>query len=1012
MSASGALGAALDFNRDIRPILSEHCFSCHGFDEPARKAKLRLDTREGATSVAKSGAVAVVPGRPDKSEFVNRITTQDEDDLMPPVKHGKPLTLAQITLLQQWIKEGAPYARHWAFEPPQRSSPPQGRRAEWIRNPVDAFVLQHLEAENISPTTEAGKATLLRRVTLDLTGVPPTVSELDAFLQDPSPNAYERAVDHLFKSPRYGERMAVDWLDAARYADTNGYFGDKTRSAWPWRQWVIEAFNRNMPFDQFTIEQLAGDLLPDATRDQLVATGFHRNSMANNESGIIDEEYRVETIVDRLDVTASSWMGLTVGCAQCHDHKFDPISQKEFYQLFAFFNSTPEKGLVTQDTPPPVIEVPSPAQAARLERLKQELAKAEARYAPMAAALKKEMDLWEATAEQELAHPIHEQPLARWAFEKTAGGGAFHEAGQGTLLHDNGILGSGAVFDGTKHVEGPADLPLESDHPWSVALWLKSTGSLSGILSKIEPQGNRRGFEMIWQKGKVQINLVNRWGVNAIEVMTREPLKGKAWWHLIVNYDGSGKAEGVQLLADGEEVELQVNRDTLHGSIANAQPLLLGRRDSGLGFYGMLDELWILNRCVTKQEARQWFWSERLRGLIAKPVKQRPAGDVKLLVDYYIKNHGTPETRAAYQTVQQAREAEDKLRSNVPTALVMRDLPKPRPTHVLMRGVYDQPGAPVTPNVPSAFGAFPADAPRNRLGLARWLVSADNPLTARVIVNRLWQQCFGEGIVRTVNDFGSQGEPPTHPALLDWLALEFMNSGWDVKGLLCQIVTSATYRQSSQATSDLLQRDPENRLLARGPRFRMSAEMLRDQALAVSGLLENEIGGPSVKPFQPPGLWEAVSYNGDESYVADQGPGLWRRSLYTFWKRQAPPPATLAFDGPTREKCTIRRARTNTPLQALVLLNDETYLAAAAALAGDLLGNPATDSQRLIHLFRRVTSRSPEKDEIEALRTLLEKQRYRFASEPLPLHTTDRESAAWTVVAHTLLNLDEAITRR
>lgn len=1019
LGLSCGLSAGLDFNNDIRPILSEHCYSCHGFDENGRKSGLRLDTREGALSAAKSGIVAIIPGQAHDSELVKRLLTADPDDLMPPVKHGKPLTPRQITLLQEWITAGAPYARHWAFEPPQKHPAPQVQDTRWIRNPVDAFVLHPLEKQNLTPSPEADKASLLRRVTLDLTGLPPSVTELETFLSDPSPDAYERAVGRLLDSPHFGERMAVDWLDAARYADTNGYFGDKTRSAWPWRQWVIQAFNRNMPFDQFTIEQLAGDLLPRPSRDQLIATGFHRNSMANNESGIIDEEYRVETIVDRLDVTSTTWMGLTVGCAQCHDHKFDPISQKDYFQLFAFFNNTPEKGTIREDTPPPVIEVPAPAQTAELQRLQKATANAEARFAPLSAPLKKALAEWEQTAAQELAHPIQDKPLARWAFDEKPADSSFRESGPGTLLYESGVLGSGALFDGTRHLEGPADLPIESDRPWSIALWIKSTGSLSGILSKIEPEGHRRGFEMLWQKGRVNIHLVNRWGASAIEVATRDPLSRNQWQHLIINYDGSGKAAGVQLLADGVEVPLQIHRDNLSGSIGNDLPLLLGRRDSGLGFYGHLDEFQMLPRLVSLAEARRWFWSERLTGILAAPDKKRSPADKTLVEDYYISQHAASEMRQAHQQVRLAREAQANLRASIPTALVMQELPTPRETFVLMRGVYDQPGAMVLPDVPSAFGTFPEDAPRNRLGLARWLVSSENPLTARVIVNRLWQQCFGDGLVRTVEDFGSQGEPPTHPALLDWLSVTFMESGWDVKALLRYIVTSATYRQTSRATPSLLQRDPENRLLARGPRFRMSAEMLRDQALAVSGLLVNELGGPSVKPFQPPGLWEAVSYNAEESYTVDGGAGQWRRSLYTFWKRQAPPPGTLAFDGPTREKCSIRRARTNTPLQALVLLNDETYLKAAAALAKITSSQPGDDDQRLDHLFRCVTSRRPGMDEITALKTLLEKQRHRFAIEPAAakeLLSGDEEAsaelAAWTVVAHTLLNLDEAITRR
>jgi hypothetical protein len=1011
--------AAVDFNREIRPILSEHCFSCHGFDEQNRKAGLRLDTREGATAAAESGAAAVVPGDVAKSELLARISAKNADDLMPPVKHEKPLSERQKGLLRQWVSEGAPYARHWSFEPPRRAMPPRSPWPGQTRNEIDEFVHERLAAEQLTPAAEADRATLLRRVTLDLTGLPPTLAELDAFLADGSPSAYERVVERLLQSPAYGERMAVEWLDAARYADTNGYFGDKTRSAWPWRQWVIEAFNRNLPFDQFTVEQLAGDLLPKPTRDQLVATGFHRNSMANNESGIIDEEYRVEAVVDRIDTTATTWLGLTVGCAQCHDHKFDPISQKEYYQLFAFFNNTPEKGLIKDETPPPVIEVPSAAQTDAMTRARQGLAEAERALAPRRAGLQRQIGEWEKAAAEELADPIGDHSLARWSFDDRESNASFREVGQGTLEYQKGILALGAKFDATKHLEGPRNLPLAHDQPWTVGVWTRTTGSLAGLFSKCDEDDKKRGVEVIWQKGRILIHLTHRWGADAIEVSSKEPVKGKSWIHLVLSYDGSGKAAGVRLFANGEAVPLQVNRDTLSGSILNNQAFLLGRRDAGLGYYGEMDEFRVIGRSVSTEEVKRWFWTERLRGIMATPAKGRAVADAKVVADYFVARHAPAEVRALYEAVDTAKEKMAELRATIPTALVMEDQEKPRATHVLMRGVYDQAGEKVEAEVPAALGAMAAGLPKNRLGLARWLVAPDNPLTARVTVNRLWQQCFGEGLVRTPNDFGAQGELPTHSELLDWLAVEFVDHGWDTKALLRRIVTSATYRQSSRATLALLERDPDNRLLARGPRFRMPAEMLRDQALAASGLLVRQLGGPSVKPFQPPGLWEAVSYNGDETYVPDRGEGLWRRSLYTFWKRQAPPPATLAFDGPTREKCTIRRPRTNTPLQALVLLNDETYMAASVALAAGVMAGNVEKTSRVEALFRLVTGRTPEAEEMAMLEKLLDQQLYRFADDEQAARQVAQstssdatERAALTVVAHTLLNLDEAISRR
>jgi hypothetical protein len=589
-----------------------------------------------------------------------------------------------------------------------------------------------------------------------------------------------------------------------------------------------------------------------------------------------------------------------------------------------------------------------------------------------------------------------------------------------TLVFEPGLRGQAVKFDATQHVE--TEVPdFDPDLPWSIGLWVKADGSLSCPLSVIEPEGNRRGIELIWQKGRVQVNLVHRWGVSAIEVSTVESLSAKNWHQIVISYDGERQARGLRVFLDGRAATLEIRRNTLNGTLANHEPLRIGRRDSGLGFYGLIDEARVIQFALDEKTVQDWFWGERLRGIVETPASKRSAIDAETLLDYFQERFADPATRQARARVKQTIQAEKALRESIPTTLVMQEMAQPRTAHVLTRGQYDHPADAVQPGVPAALSAWPVNAPTNRLGFAQWLVSPDNPLTARVAVNRLWQQCFGEGLVLTVNDFGSQGEAPTHPELLDWLALRFMLSGWDVKALLKLIVMSETYRQSSQFTA----RDPSNRLLARGPSFRLSAEMVRDQALAVSGLLVPEIGGPSVRPYQPPGLWEAVSYNGEETYTADSGEGLWRRSLYSFWKRQSPPPALLTFDSPTREKCTVRRARTNTPLQALVLLNDETYVEAARALAAWTLAQKGEDISRLALAFRRVTSRIPAADEIATLMKLLHSQRTRFAAhrdEAAKLiaigaskhgHELDPvELAAWTVVLHTLFNLDETITRR
>ena len=1024
--------APIDFNRQIRPILSDNCFQCHGPDEGSREANLRFDLREAALQPAKSGGVAIVPGDPARSELILRVT--DEHEAMPPAETGKKLKPAEVALLRQWIAEGAPYAPHWAFVPPVATLPPAPARGAWGRNEIDRFVLARLEQEKLRPAAEADKATLLRRVSFDLTGLPPAVEALDAFLADPRPDAYERVVERLLASPHFGERMATDWLDAARYADSNGFFRDNTRQIWPWRDWVIQAFNRNQPFDQFTIEQLAGDLLPNPTPAQRIATGFNRNHMVTGETGVIDEEYRFEYVADRLETTSTVWLGLTVACARCHDHKYDPISQRDYYQLFAFFNSGVEKGTIAPDDPPPVMDVTSPEQKLELDRLSAARRVAEESFAQRANPLQPRMVAWEASAAVEL-QPPRQGVIAQVDFEpegaKEPGSG--HPAGpraaeKGAVYFQPGLVGQSAMFDGMQHLELPADTPIVADRPWTVGLWVKPSTSLVGVMSKIEPTGDRRGFELIWAKGQLQINLVDRWVVSAIELTTRDPIKRIDWNHVVISYDGSRRAAGVKVYADGLEVPLIVVRDSLQGPITNREPLRIGRRDSGLGYYGQLDEFRLLDRAVTATEARSWYWSDRLQGILALDTTKRDARQKKLLLDYFVERHADDATRAAHRVAAARREDEDAYRARLPKTLVMQEVASPKPTHLLKRGQYDAPGELVQADVPGALSPWPAEAPRNRLGLAQWLVSPAHPLTARVAVNRLWLQCFGEGIVPTLNDFGLQGELPSHPELLDWLAVRFASDGWNVKEMLRLLVTSATYRQSSVPSRELLERDPNNRLLARGPRFRLPAEMIRDQALAVSELLVPTMGGPPVKPYQPPGLWEAVSYNGELSYETDRGDGLWRRTVYTHWKRTSPPPGVLVLDGPTRETCVVRRPRTNTPLQSLLLLNDETYVEAARVLAATTLasgrGGSAPDATARA-MFRRVTARSPEAAETAALRDLYAKQKARFAADrdaarkligvgmsPRGRELDPVELATWTVVGQALLNLDEVVMRR
>lgn len=1011
------------FNRDVRPILAEHCLQCHGFDAHARQSGLRLDDREKAVLPADSGAIALVPHKPEHSELIRRITANHADVLMPPPDFKKPLTASQIETLRQWIAEGAAFQRHWAFEPVTKPDVP---KHDDVSHPIDAFVAAKLENHDMTFSKEDSREALLRRVSFDLTGLPPSLEDLHRVDE-----SYEQAVDRLLASPHFGERMAVDWLDAARYADTNGYFSDKPRQMWLWRNWVIDAFNRNMPFDQFTIEQLAGDLLPDATVPQRIATGFNRNHVANNETGIIDEEFRTEYIVDRVDTTMTTLMGLTVGCAQCHDHKYDPISQREFYQLFAFFNNVPETGLIVTDNPPPLIKVTTPEQDQRLLDLARATASASQTFEPIRTKLTTEITAWEADALQTLPVPPQDSLVYHEAFDGKLDQGT-EEVGT-NLKFQNGIRHQAAKFDATQHAERTI-AEFNPDAPWTIGFWVLPDGSLSCPLSKIEPDGERRGLEFLWQKGRLTVNLVSRWGLNAIEVSTTSPASSGSWHQFVVCYDGSRNANGVRIFVDGTPAETQIQRDSLSDSIHNELPLLIGRRDSGLGYYGQLDELRILQRAFNNQEIADWFQAERIRGVVESPASSRGWRETDALLDYYIEHFADEAAIEARKTLQAAQREEEAFRESIPTTLVMEEMPQPRTTHVLLRGIYNQPGDVVNADVPAAISAWPENAPRNRLGFAHWLMANENPLTARVAVNRLWMQCFGEGLVRTPNDFGTQGESPTHPDLLDWLAATYREIDWDTKAMLRLIVTSRTYRQESVfrvsdqesgeggETSIV---DPQNRLLSRGPAFRMPAEMIRDQALAVSGLLRRQIGGPSVKPYQPEGLWEEVSYNAEDTYIEDTGDGLWRRSLYTYLKRQMPPPSFLAFDGTTREKCAVQRARTNTPLQSLILLNDPTYIEAARSLAALVLQTNPDDDAGLHQLFRRVLSRVPHDDEVVHLQKLLQRQRVRFQADvamanallnvgasETPEGIDSVELGAWTIVAHTILNLDEAMTRR
>jgi hypothetical protein len=1025
--AAEALPAVVEFNRDVRPILSDACYACHGPDARKRKADLRLDTEQGAFADLSDGGKAFVPGSLAKSVAWQRISSANGKHHMPPMKATRQLSVREKAVLKRWIEQGARWQKHWAFLVPKRSSLPAVTDRRWPRNALDTFVLARLEREGLRPSPEADRVTLLRRVTLDLTGLPPSPIEVDRFLADIGPGAYERAVDRLLASPRHGERMAVRWLDAARYADTNGYQSDGERIMWRWRDWVIDAFNANLPYDQFTIEQLAGDLLPGATPEQVIATGFNRNHRGNAEGGIIPEEYAVEYVADRVETTTTVWLGLTMGCARCHDHKFDPLTMKDFYRLFAFFNNVPERGkAVKYGNSPPVVLSPTRRQQEKLADLDLRLADARRRVRELAPRLAKEQERWERSLSHDARLGETKEPglIGRFTLDGSGEKARFVD-GDPAFAAAPGS-GRAALLDGTRHLDAGDVGDFGFYDRFSLSAWIYPRDHHGGtVVSRMKDVAEGEGYAVVLQQGRVGVHLVKRWLDDAIRVETEQALAPGRWYHLTVVYDGSRWADGVKVYVDGRQQKLRVHLDELNQTFTTAQPLRIGAGGGKKArFRGLIADVRVYRRALSTLDAEVLATPQSLETIAATPRDRRTAGAARKLTGYYLAVHAPADIRAAHRLVSELEQQRQELMDRVPTTMVMRETPNPRPAHLLIRGQYDRPGEKVKPGVPAVLGPAKPQAARgkfDRLGLARWLVDADNPLTARVAVNRQWQMLFGNGLVKTAEDFGAQGDWPSHPELLDWLAVEFREGGWDVKRLLRLIVTSATYRQSSRLTAELLRRDPDNRLLARGPRLRLPAEMIRDQALAASGLLAERLGGPSIKPYQPAGLWRELA---DVPYVPDHGEELYRRGLYVYWKRTVAPPGLTTFDAGGREACNVRETRTNTPLQALNLLNDATYVEAARVLAGRVMRSASGDRERLTLLFRLVVARKPTSTELRVLEAGLVRHRRHYAADrkgalrlvAVGEASRDRsldpvEQAAFTAMASVVLNTDEAITR-
>lgn len=1032
--ASGTTSAAapLGYNKDIRPILAENCFACHGPDSAARKGDLRLDRRDDAI---KSGSI--IPGKPDQSPIIERVLSSEKGKTMPPPKSHKTLTARQKNTLAQWVREGAPYELHWSFLAARKPSLPAIKNNAWARNPIDHFILADLEKKGLAPAPEADRRTLARRLSLDLTGLPPEPAMVEAFVADKRPDAYELLVDELMKSSGWGEHRGRYWLDAARYADSHGIHFDNYREMWSYRDWVINAFNKNMPFDRFTIEQLAGDLLPNATLEQKVASGFNRCNITTNEGGAISEEYLVLYTRDRTETVSQVWLGLTAGCAVCHDHKFDPISMKDFYSMAAFFNNTTQNAMDgnIKDTPP-IIPVPRVEDLPQWNKVSKELAEAKKKVDERKVQSKPDFDKWMASAKPEtiraktptegltLHAPLKEGKGTRVKFQIQ---GKERDINSTDITWAKGHAEDKAVVMGKPGAISISDVGnFERDQKFSFGAWVLAPRAPNGaIFARMDNSKDYRGWDLWYENGKFGCHIINAWPGNAIKVVTNAAFNPNVWHHVFVTYDGSSKASGVKVFVNGVPQATTVLNNNLSQSIRTQVPFKIGTRDSADFIQrATLSDLRFYDRELNANEVASLGPIDRVAQILAKAADKRSKEETNELFDWWIGNLDTTSRDLAARYASLDRE-EKQLRSSGTIAHVMAEKPEPAMAFILNRGEYDKRKDKVSANTPEVLPALPKDSPRNRLGFAQWLLAPEHPLTARVTVNRFWQELFGNGLVRTSGDFGISGELPTHPELLDFLAIEFREKNWDVKAFFKLLVTSATYRQSALTTPEKLEKDPQNRLLSRGARFRFDAEMVRDYALAASGILVRKVGGPSVKPYQPEGVWDAVAMIGSNTrdYKADTGDSLYRRSMYTFWKRSAPPASMEIFNAPNRETCTVRRERTNTPLQALVTLNDPQFIEAARFLGEKTLkeGGPTLGEQLdfvCMHVLARKLS-ATEKSLVLAGHSDLTGYYTKNPADATRLISVGASRAdaklnqinlaAWTMTINSIMNLDEAL---
>ena len=1045
----------INFNRDVRPILAANCFACHGMDAESRTADLRLDVREDAMEME-----AIVPGEPAESSLIQRIFSEDAESLMPPPESNKSLSGQQKQILKRWVEQGAEYQKHWALIPPERPKLSDVENKSWVRNPIDQIVLRGLERENLKPAPTADANTIFRRLHLDISGLPPSVDETKQFVADF--NASDKKdrvlsdwIDRLMERSSWGEHRARYWLDAARYADTHGMHYDNYREMWPYRDWVIRSFNKNQPFNQFVTEQLAGDLLENSTREQKVATGFQRCNMTTNEGGTIAEENLAIYAADRVQTFGWVFLGLTTNCAQCHDHKFDPISTKDYYSLAAFFRNTTQKALDgnRKDGNGPVMLVPSDKDLIRWEALPEKIAAAEKELSKRRESAKPDYEKWLASVDAEsigsmptsglilhlplnegdgdvVTSRVHEQSIKLEEDDKKNEPKEFKSTTE-LKWEKDGVLGPAPRLTKDSTIELGELGDFGAEDSYSAGCWVKTSARRSGaIVGRMDNENSYRGWD-IWQNdGEFATHIIDKWTENGFKIITTgKRVKPKTWQHVLVTWDGSGKSQGLKIYVDGKLAKSKVQTNNLkQGADTHTKtPLRLGRRSTGqYPFEGSIQDFVLYDRLLEPKEVANLVDAGPLRLALETPEPQRNEALKNRLLENFLRNEDDQfiKLESKFHKLTKEREAIEK-RSPVTHVQVEK---KSEPmAHVLMRGAYDKKGEKLSAAPPSALHSMPEGAPTNRLGLARWVTDRKNPLTARVTVNRFWQEVFGTGIVATSEDFGIMGTPPSNQELLDWLAIEFQESGWDVKKLFKLILSSNTYRQSAKTTKEKIERDLENRLLSRGPRFRMDAEMVRDYALASSGLLNPKMFGPGARPYQPDNLWDVVGLPGGDTrkYKQDKGDAVYRRTVYSFWKRMSPPPNLDVFNAPSREICTVRRERTNTPLQALTTLNDPQFFEAARILAQNAM--KACDSDRsatMEYIAAKVLCRKLAVKETEILENLFDEFSEHYSKNDADVKallavgqsTTETKLdasalAAWTMICNQLMNLDEALNK-